>query len=87
MTPDTRETLDPAWETLSRARLGLVWNIRYSEYVGQDLTPHCRALGAWDGIHAEEWNRLKPWYEARLTSWKDGHAESIRARFEEKQLP
>ena len=65
--PDTRETLDPAWEKLARARSELVWDVCYCELWSPQREPTARThLTAWERAHSEEWNRLKPWYEVRL---------------------
>ena len=67
MTPDTRETLDPAWEKLAAHRSNLTWNLHYCELYARDGIPAARsALEMWERDNAEEWNRLKPWYEVRL---------------------
>lgn len=63
---DTRETLDPAWEKLAKKRSELVWDVRYCELVAGGVEGAKWTLSQWEKDHAEEWNRLKPWYEARI---------------------
>lgn len=88
MIPDIREALDPAWETLARKRGELVWECHYSEqYQRHQIGASYLALNRWEKAHAEEWNRLKPWYERRLPSWIEGHGERMMERFSEKQKP
>ena len=81
--PDTRETINPAWEALARRHSELEWNLTYYTFVGQSTEPARRALEVWEVANASEWNRLKPWYAPRLTTWRSRLVE----RFEEKQLP
>ena len=64
---DTRETLDPAWEALARERMELIWDINYATLYAYALRrPAQERLIQWEKDHVEEWNRLKPWYEARI---------------------
>lgn len=91
--PDTRETLDPAWEKLARERMELIWDINYATLYAYPLRkPAQERLAAWERTHAAEWNRLRPWYEVRLTpamSPEEARAfsERMKDRFKEKQRP
>jgi hypothetical protein len=64
--PDLRESLDPAWAALKEARDSLVWDIRWEERWGADVPRAEERLLEWESRHADEWNRLKPWYAPRL---------------------
>ena len=63
---DIREVLDPRFQVLSRERSMLTWDVSYCELIGVGVEGAEQALSTWDSNHAEEWNRLKPWYEIRL---------------------
>lgn len=74
--PPTPDPLHPVFRLLRAERQSLVLQL-----MGADIAAHLfpddpqvredqavarSLLDAWDTMHAEEWNQLKPWYEMRL---------------------